>query len=122
MAKRLTQKEIRARAAAKKQLQQEGIIPLDKPRLNRKKFIEETMNQFLDWECPAPLPYLGWALREMMYHRDRSGRYSEEAVGAAKVVRLAMERAKFEQEKREAGEQTFTVGELMDRVADIYNM
>lgn len=122
MAKRLTQKEIRARAAVKKQLQQEGIIPPDKPRLNRKKFIEDTMNQFLDWECPAPLPYLGWALREMMYHRDRSGGCSKEAVGAAKVVRLAMERARFEQEKREAGERTFTVGELMDHVVDIYKM
>ncbi len=122
MAKRLTQKEIRARAAFKKKLQQEGILPPDKPRLNRKKFIEDTMNQFLDWECPAPLPYLGWALREMMYHRDRSGGYSKEAVGAAKAARLAMERVRFEQEKREAGEQTFTVGELMERVADIYDM
>lgn len=122
MAKRMTQKEIRQRAAVKKQLQQEGILPPDKPRLNRKRFIEDTMNQFLDWECPAPLPYLGWALREMMNHRDSSGRYSEEAVGAAKVVRLAMERARFEQEKREAGEQTFKVGELMDRVVDIYKM
>lgn len=58
----------------------------------------------------------------MMYHRDSSGGYSKEAVGAAKVVRLAMERAKFEQEKREAGERTFTAGELMDRVVDIYKM
>lgn len=122
MAKRMTQRKIRERAAIKKQLQQEGIIPPDKPKLNRKKFIEDTMNQFLDWECPAPLPYLGWALREMMNHRDRAGGYSKEAVGAAKVVRLAMERARFEQEKREAGEQTFKAGELMDRIVDIYKM
>ena len=121
MAKRMTQKEIRQRAAVKKQLQQEGILPPDKPRLNRKRFIEDTMNQLLDWECPAPLPYLGWALREMMNHRDRADGYSKEAVGAAKVVRLAMERAKLEAEKQEAGEQTFTVGELLERVKDIYN-
>lgn len=37
----MTNKEKRERAAAKKRLQEEGILPPDKPRLNRKKFIEE---------------------------------------------------------------------------------
>lgn len=123
MAKRMTQREIRQRAAIKRQLQQEGLIPPDKPKLNRKKFVEDTRNQLLTWKRKEPLLflYLGWALSEMMCHKDRSGRYSLEAVGAAKAARLAMERAKLEAEKQESGEQTFTVGELLERVKDIYN-
>ena len=34
--KRLTQREKAERAAMKKQLQAEGVLPPDKPRLNRK--------------------------------------------------------------------------------------
>lgn len=40
--KRLTQREKAERAAIKKQLQKEGFLPPDKPRLNRKKFARET--------------------------------------------------------------------------------
>ena len=40
--KRLTQRERAERAAAKKRLQARGVLPPDKPRLNRKKFAQET--------------------------------------------------------------------------------
>lgn len=39
--KRLTNREKKERAAAKKRLQDKGVLPPDKPKLNRKKFIEE---------------------------------------------------------------------------------
>ena len=39
--KRLTQRQKAERAAIKKKLQGEGLIPPDKPRLNRKKFARE---------------------------------------------------------------------------------
>ena len=39
--KRLTQREKAERAAIKKQLQADGVLPPDKPRLNRKKFARE---------------------------------------------------------------------------------
>lgn len=45
--KRLTQREKAERAAMKKQLQAEGVLPPDKPRLNRKKFARET---WAEWE------------------------------------------------------------------------
>lgn len=38
--KRLTNKEKKLNAEAKKRLQEQGILPPDKPKLNRKKFIE----------------------------------------------------------------------------------
>ena len=44
--KRLTQREKARRAEAKKRLQEEGLIPPDKPRLNRRKFARETWKEF----------------------------------------------------------------------------
>ena len=46
MKKRLTSREKRSNARMKKELQAEGILPPDKPKLNRKKFIEETMDEW----------------------------------------------------------------------------
>lgn len=39
--KRLTNKEKQARAELKKRMQDKGVLPPDKPKLNRKKFIDE---------------------------------------------------------------------------------
>ena len=44
--KRLTQREKAERAAIKKQLQADGVLPPDKPRLNRKKFAREVWEDF----------------------------------------------------------------------------
>lgn len=119
--KRMTAKEIREKAETKRRLQEEGILPPDKPRLDRKRFVKEARELFLEWESYEMLPYLSWGIREMLEKRDSSGRYSLEAVGAAKAIRLAAERAAFEKEKQEAGESGYTVAELYGRVKDIYN-
>ena len=121
MAKRMTQKEIRERAAIKKQLQQEGVIPPDKPKLNRKRFVEDTKEQFLNWNSWSMHAYISLALQDMMDKRDSSGRYDKEAVGAAKVIRIAMEYEKFAREKQEKGEASFTAKELLEHINDIYN-
>ncbi len=44
--KRLTQKEKKQNAEIKKELQEKGIIPPDKPRLNRKKFVDGAMEEW----------------------------------------------------------------------------
>ena len=43
MVKRMTNKEKAERAAIKKKLQADGILPPDKPRLNRRKFIDDAL-------------------------------------------------------------------------------
>ena len=48
--KRLTQREKAERAAIKKQLQADGVLPPDKPRLNRKKFAREVWEEFSEME------------------------------------------------------------------------
>ena len=44
--KRLTNREKKDRAEFKKQMQEKGILPLDKPKLNRKKFIKEAREEW----------------------------------------------------------------------------
>ena len=119
--KRMTAKEIREKAEAKRCLQEKGILPPDKPRLDRKRFVEEAERQLREWDSWSMLPYLNWGLLEMLKKRERSGRYSLEAVGAAKAIRLAIERAALEKEKREAGESAYTASELYERTKDIYD-
>ena len=44
--KKLTQREKTLNARVKKQLQEEGVLPPDKPKLNRKKFAKEVLEEW----------------------------------------------------------------------------
>lgn len=93
VAKRLTNREKQERAAAKKRLQDKGVLPPDKPKLNRKKFIEEAKAEWSDREqgCVVWDIYLMEAISFMLGHFDQKDlRLSREAVGAAKVLKLAI--------------------------------
>ena len=46
--KRMTNREKDERKRFKKSLQEKGIIPPDKPRLNRKKFAKEVCDEWKD--------------------------------------------------------------------------
>ena len=47
--KRMTNREKEERKRIKKNLQEKGIIPPDKPRLNRKKFAKEVCDEWKDY-------------------------------------------------------------------------
>ena len=47
--KRMTNREKDERKRFKKSLQEKGIIPPDKPRLNRKKFAKEVCDEWKDY-------------------------------------------------------------------------
>ena len=57
--KRLTQREKAERAAIKKQLQADGVLPPDKPRLNRKKFAREVWDEFSEMDVYTADFYTG---------------------------------------------------------------
>ena len=87
--KRMSKREKVIRAKAKRELQKEGILPPNKPKLNRKKYIKEAeaawdnrdKNMF-GWEY-----YLVRGIYLIMMQREGlSTRSSLEAVGAAKVL------------------------------------
>ena len=122
MKKRLTSREKRSNARIKKELQAEGVLPPDKPKLNRKKFIEEAMNEWNSrdkdvfvWEL-----YLAEAFGLMLGHVEkRSLRTSLEAVGAAKVLKLALRLREFSKKLQGEGRDKYTAGEKYEFVKDI---
>ena len=89
--KRLTQREKAERAAMKKQLQAEGVLPPDKPRLNRKKFARET-----------------WAEWEEFLKGD--------PIRAEVSLLRAVEYNKFLRKLEAEGRSKYTIGELADEV------
>lgn len=109
--KRMTQREKDERAAIKKRLQEDGVLPPDKPRLNRKKFVTDTLNE---WNAEMT------RYEDYLYLRDAIGcligpdlpSISLEQVGVAKVMKIAIELKRYGQKKRD-GE---TVESLVDDV------
>lgn len=117
----MTKREKKARADARAMLKEKGILPPDKKPLNRKKFIEAAISE---WEGRDGDPllwdrYLMKAFAEMLAARDRKMRVPLEAVGAAKVLRLAVRIQQFEKQVHDRGETTYSVTELYEYVKDI---
>lgn len=118
----MTSREKRERADLKKYMQEEGLLPPDKPRLNRKKFIEEAEAEWdkRDIECLAWDLYLMEAAFCMMGHTDmRKGGISPEAVGAAKVLKLALRLQKFSAECKKKGKRRHSTDEWYKYIKDI---
>lgn len=110
--KRLTNKEKAERARLKKQMQEKGILPPDKKRLNRRKFAKEVQR---DWESNRPhAGYLSIACQWMM--PSPKGQVTPETVGVLKAMKIAMEIQCFEQELAMKGEHTYSVMDLYEQV------
>lgn len=120
--KRMTNREKQERAAMKKRLQDEGLIPPNKPRLNRKRFIEEAEAEWngRDLECLIWDLYIMRALSYVMGHGRARG-ISPEAVGAAKVLKVAMRLRRFELELKENGRDKYSYMEQYEYIKDILN-
>lgn len=123
-AKRMTEREKRERAKIKKELIEKGIIPPDKKRLNRKKFIDETVAEFdevsshsLVWDI-----YLKEVVAVMTTHTDKHYKVSEQAVGAAKVLKIAMRMKEFDDKLKSEGRLKYKVSEKYDYIKDIINL
>lgn len=117
----MTKKEQKERAAIKKKLQQDGILPPDKKPLNRKKFIELAREEWASRERGVLIwdIYLMKAFAEVLALTDRRCRASPEAVGAAKVLRLAVRMQQFEKIVRDRGDGRYSVAELYEYTKDI---
>lgn len=120
---RMTQRDKRERAMIKKELQEKGIIPPDKKPLNRKKFVEEATAEWdakekdIIWDI-----YLNCAMSWMLTSRERSGkRLSAEAVGVAKMLKIAIKLQEMHQLHKEAGAVT-TIGDEYDVAKQIMDL
>lgn len=112
--KRLTKKEIALRAEAKKRLQEDGILPPDKPRLNRRRFAREVMEEFRAMDVFAADLYLRRAIGCMV--SEDMTRVSEEQVGVLKLLKIAVETQKFMKALEAEGREQYTIGEYVDKV------
>lgn len=116
----MTAAQKKLRAQMKKELQAEGKLPLDKPRLNRKKFVEEARREWnfredcLIWDL-----YIMEAISMMLGKTEKSMRTSPEAVGVAKVLKLALRLKEFSDMLKREGRTKYTVGEQYEFVKDI---
>lgn len=119
--KGLTNREKKERAEFKKRMQEKGILPPDKPKLNRKKFIEEARSEWdsRDKKCYVWEFYLMNAMSYMLGHMEKGMRLSREAVGAAKVLKLAMRLREFDEELKAKGEAEYKVVDQYNYIKDI---
>lgn len=116
--KRLTKKEKKIRAEIRKDLKEKGVIPPDKKRLNRKKFIEEAKKEIAKVNYEMFLNLVA-SLNIVMDRRDRNLNISTEAIGAAKAVKLAIRMKQFEKMVEERGDTKYSVKELLEYIKDI---
>ena len=115
--KRLTQREKAERAAAKKRLQARGVLPPDKPRLNRKKFAQETWAEWTALLAENRLRAAMALCRAVSFTTaPELLEVTPEQVGILKAIKIAVEYEKFLRKLEAEGRSDYTVGELADEV------
>ena len=112
--KRLTQREKAERAAIKKQLQADGVLPPDKPRLNRKKFAREVWEDFSEMDVYTADFYLRKAI--MATVGPELHEVTSEQVGILKLMKLAVETDRFMQQLKTEGREQYSIGEYIEKV------
>lgn len=106
----LTQREKAERAAIKKQLQADGVLPPDKPRLNRKKFAREVWDEFSEMDVYTADFYLRKAI--MATVGPELHEVTSEQVGILKLMKLAVETDRFMQQLKKRGASNTASGSI----------
>lgn len=115
--KRLTQREKAERAAAKKRLQARGVLPPDKPRLNRKKFAQETWAEWTALLAENRLRAAMALCRAVSFTTaPELLEVTPEQVGILKAMKIAVEYEKFLQKLEAEDRSDYSIGELADEV------
>lgn len=119
--KKMTNKEKALNAKIKKDLQEKGILPPDKPKLNRKKYVDEAIEEWngKDKDCYVWDIYLHDAISLMLGKVDRNLRVTQEAVGVAKCLKLALRLKEFGDKLKAEGRKEYTLGEKLEFIKDI---
>lgn len=123
--KKLSNKEKKQNAEIKRQLQKEGYLPPDKPRLNRKKFIDEAEEEWKNREESCRVwweVYIMQAISYMLGHSGKDMSLSLEAVGVAKVLKIAMRLREFSEELKAKGETEYKVIDQYNYIKDIMDL
>ena len=112
--KPMTKREKEEMKRIRKELREKGAIPPVKKRLNRKDYIENTRNKWNEPEEGNSWIYLTRAVSWVMGRVDHKGNVHPEAIGAAKVLPVAMKMQEFTAKLKEEGRDRSTTGELYE--------
>ena len=100
-------------------MRSKGFLPPIKARLNRKKFLAETKKEYDENIVTySDMNYLLEAV-SWMTPSDVKRQITEQDVGVIKVMKIAVEIKKFHEQKKEAGEDTYNLGELFQIIQPI---
>lgn len=105
--KRLTNKEKALKSKVKKELQEQGLLPPDKPRLNRRKFAKEAAEQFdkeINLMNPMDVFWFHNALTLVTAGTDVLPITSEQ-VGVFKLMKITAEIKKLHEETKKSGKE-----------------
>ena len=122
--KKLTKKDKEWNKQFKEDMIKKGFRDPDKKPLNRKKFIEET-KELWEKKDTGYLYYIHFltAVSYMIGKREGHNlRFSPEAVGVAKVLRIILRLADFHKELKDRGETQYKVMDEYECVKDIIEM
>ncbi|WP_286904434.1 addiction module toxin RelE [Clostridium sp. UBA1652] len=113
--KRLTNAEKKFNKDIREQLREDGILPPIKPKLNRKKFSKEVIEEFKEFGSYSDLRSLYEAISWML-PSDIERKVTPEQIGLVKTLKLALEIKKFKEKKEAEGLDTYKVEELYEEV------
>lgn len=105
--KRLTNKEKALKSKVKKELQEQGLLPSDKPRLNRRKFAKEAAEQFdkeINLMNPMDVFWFHNVLTLVTAGTDVLPITSEQ-VGVFKLMKITAEIKKLHEETKKSGKE-----------------
>lgn len=117
--KKMTNKEKQYMKEFRAEMREKGVIPPVKPKLNRKKFAKEVMEE---WKDHGDMFYLMKGFGCILPSPESKMPITPEQIGALKVLKLAMEYKKFEEELKAQGKTQYSIGELSDRLSPIINL
>jgi hypothetical protein len=95
-------------------MQQKGILPADKQRLNRKKFAAQVWAEFAEMDVIRADFYLRKAIGCMI--GPDMHEVTVEEVGVCKLLKIAVETDKFMRALEAEGHRQYTLGEYLDNV------
>lgn len=120
--KRMTQKQKDYNRKLRKEMKEKGILPPDKKRMNRKKFVEETLNEWKEREYSHMWDiYLTEAAFIVSAKTDSRFNTSPESVGAAKVLKIALKLNEFQKKIKSEGRKSYQYQEKLDYLMEVLN-
>ncbi len=111
----MTERERKRRAAVKKRLQKEGILPPDRPRINRRKYAREAITEFEETMGDALDSFWLRQAIGMMVSKEME-KVSDEEMGVLRMLKLAVGRKKFNEKLKAEGRDKFKLEELYNEV------